>query len=139
MVQLIIKEKGYHMENSIRTALQELLNQAIEQGGMTLCIVDGEPEEVVMPDGYQVALENNIVESINSDAVLETLWQKMLDDAEIQQDTGIWVDAFDNLYIETSTYETNYNRAMALGFIHHQEYIWDWENMEQLKVEKDGK
>ena len=123
------------MENHIRTALQELLNQAIEQGGMTLCITDGNPEEVSMPDGYQVALENNIVGSINNENILEVLWDKMQENTAVQEDTGIWVDAFDNLYIEMSTYEYNYDRAMALGLINNQQYIWDWENLEQVKVD----
>ena len=126
------------MENHIRTALQELLNQAMQQGGMTLCISNGEPEAVSMPHGYQVALENNIVESINSDKVLEALWDKMQENAAVQENTGIWVDAFDNLYIEQSTYEYDYDRAMALGLVNGQQYIWDWENLEEIAVDYEA-
>ena len=129
------------MYNNIRTALQDLLNQAMEQGGMTLMIVnDGasdRPEEVQLMKGYQVALDNNIVENIHTDTVLQELWNQLESNSQKNLETGIWIDALDNLFIEPSTTVYNYDEAMALAIENKQEYIWDWENLTAIKV-KDG-
>lgn len=125
------------MDNNIRTALQDLLNQAMEQGGMTLMILNDRPEEVQLLKGYQVALDNNIVENIHTDTVLKELWNQLQSNSQKNLDTGIWIDAFDNLYIEPSTRVMDYDEAMALAIENNQQYIWDWENLTQIEV-KDG-
>lgn len=124
------------MNNNIRTALQDLLNQAIDQGGMTLMLVKDEPQEVQLMSGYQVALDNNIVESIHHDASINELWNQLQSNSQKNLETGIWVDAFDNLFIEPSTTVYNYDEAMALAIENNQEYIWDWENLTQVKVKE---
>lgn len=125
------------MEHYIKMELQDLLNQAIQQGGMTLTIANGEPVEVQLMKGYQVALDNNIVESIHHDEAIHELWDQLESNTLKNLETGIWVDAFDNLFIEPSTTVYNYDEAMALAIKNNQQYIWDWENLTQIEV-KDG-
>lgn len=123
---------GFYVMYYNQMTTKELMQQAIDEGGMTLTTESNKPIKIKFQDGYQVSKTGIFFE--NMDEALQEL--NNLINQRKDSDSwyiGLWHD--DNkLWIEPSYHYEDLELANMDGLRFNQQSIFDWTNHESIPV-----
>ena len=114
--------------------VKDLMQRAIDQGGLTLTTENGAPHEIKYQKGYQVSKTGVSFKDTNEALQELTKLIEQRKDSD-KWEIGLWYDG-EELYIEPSYYYEDFDIANMEGLRYNQKSIHEWHTGENIPVKE---